>query len=341
MFPHLQFRSILLAFGALAATSAAQSSDAVTKPSSLLPTYHSTVSEVRVTFFATDERNHALATVSPSDFAVVDNERVVRNFRSFTRSDETPLDIIALVDMSESMAPRFSAAINDVLQLIAREQSIPGDNISVLSFGGSPHTASPNSPVPTSPQLHPAILCASACRAPDSVAQFQSLTTSGNTPLYDALIFGSDFISHNRRPAARTVVILFSDGNDTISLHSANDALQSVADSGALVYSVDMAGSRKSSSQRNSNSNTNSGSAFLQELAETTGGLYFSPRVSSTQGAAALLNSILEDLRDSYVVTYELPSHQAGFHTLRLLPTRNLNLTFHQRNGYIYDPNLR
>jgi len=65
-----------------------------------LPKYRSTVSEVRVTFFATDENNHPLATLTKSDFAVVDNERVVRNFRSLTHSDESSLDVVALVDLS-------------------------------------------------------------------------------------------------------------------------------------------------------------------------------------------------------------------------------------------------
>ena len=52
-----------------------------------------------------------------------------------------------------------------------------------------------------------------------------------------------------------------------------------------------------------------------------------------------MLNAVLDDLRASYVVTYALPSHQAGFHSLRLLPTHNLNLTFRNRKGYIYEPN--
>src|SRR5271157_4754418 len=96
-----------------------------------LPTYRSNVSEVRVTFFATDENNHALATLTKSDFAVVDNERVVRNFRSFTHSDETLLDVVALVDLSESVAPRVRVAMRAVLQLVARQQAIPDGNIAV------------------------------------------------------------------------------------------------------------------------------------------------------------------------------------------------------------------
>jgi hypothetical protein len=72
---------------------------------------------------------------------------------------------------------------------------------------------------------------------------------------------------------------------------------------------------------------------FLRRVSEATGGRYFSLR----DGAATVLNAVLEDLRASYVVTYALPSHQDGFHSLRLLPTHNLNLTFHSRNGYFYE----
>ena len=137
MLAHWHTRSVLLALFVLAYSSAAAVSAEDTNDSSGPPTYRSTVSEVRVTFFATDENNHPLETLTKSDFAVVDNERVVRNFRSFTHSDETSLDVIVLVDLSESVAPRFRVAISDVLQLVAREQSIPDDNIAVLSFGGA------------------------------------------------------------------------------------------------------------------------------------------------------------------------------------------------------------
>src|ERR1700686_1247874 len=114
-------RSVLLALFALPCLAADQLLAEDTSDSPNLPAYRSTVSEVRVTFFATDENNHPLATLTRTDFAIVDNERVVRNFRSFTHSDETSLDVVALVDMSESVAPRLRVALTDVLQLVAQE----------------------------------------------------------------------------------------------------------------------------------------------------------------------------------------------------------------------------
>lgn len=323
MLTHWQIRPALLALFFLTYASAAED----TNDRSSLPTYRSVVSQVRVTFFATDENNHAVASLTKSDFAVVDSELVVRNFRSFTPADETSLDVVALVDLSESVAPRLRVAMSDLLQLVARKQSIPDDKIAVLFFGGTFGGTTGG----TAGGLRPAILCSSGCRAADSASRLQAIKSSSATPLFDALIFGADFISHHRRAGARPVLILFSDGNDTISLHSAQEALDAVLDEGALIYSVNMGPPE----------NRTAGSMFLRRVSEATGGRYFSLRSSPNDSAATVLNAAIEDLRASYVVTYDLPSRQAGFHPLCLMPTHNLNLTFHSRNGYYYEPSVR
>jgi VWFA-related protein len=318
MLTHGHIRSVLLALFILTYVLTYASAADNTNDSSSLPTYHSTVSQVRVTFFATDENNHPVGTLTRSDFAVIDSELVVRTFRSFTPSDETSLDMVALVDVSGSVAPRLRIAIRDVQELVAREQSIPDDNIAVLSFGAFGGTSG---------GLRPAILCSSGCRTSDSVSKLLAVKSSGTTPLFDALILASDFISLHGRAGARPVLILFSDGNDTISLHSARDALDAVVAGGAVIYSVDMG----------KPTNPSAGSMFLRQMSDASGGRYFSLQ----EGIANVLSAVLEDLRASYVVTYDLPSHQAGLHSLRLMPTHNLNLTFHSRNSYYYEPSLR
>jgi Ca-activated chloride channel family protein len=307
MLAHWHVRSALLALLLVRHSSTAQD----TSGSCSVPTFHSNASEVRVTFFATDGHNQSVENLTKADFAVVDNDMVVRNFRSLARSEETSLDIVALVDVSESVTPRFRAAMSDVLQLASREQSMPDDKLAVLSFGG----------------LHPAILCARSCRASGVANRLLTVKSSGLTPLYDGLAFGVDYIVQHRRPGVRAVLILFSDGRDTVSLHSAGDAIEAAIGSGVLVYTVDI-GSTQNDSQ---------GSATLQRISEATGGRYFPVR----DGTATVLKTVLEDLRSSYVVTYELPNRRPGFHTLQLMPTHNLNLRFHNRNGYSYEKNDR
>ena len=269
--------------------------------------YHTGTSEVRVTFFTTDETSRSVDTVVKDDFAVVDDGMVIRDFRSLARSNETQLDVVALIDASESVAPRFQTITSDILQVVSRKSFAVDDNISVVSFSG----------------LHPVLICTHDCGSAAARQRLLSVKPAGPTPLFDALAYAAKFMSSRSKPGVRQVLILFSDGNDTISMTSARDALQAVIASGALLYTVDL----------NDFRDTSTGSAVLQHMAEATGGRSF----SGQEGAANVLQAALADLHNSYVVTYPLPSRMAGFHSLLILPKHNLNLRFHCRSGYYYE----
>lgn len=270
-----------------------------------IATYHSTVSEVRVTFFTTDENNRTIENVRKDDFAIVDGDLVVRNFRSLMRSNETALDVLIMLDASESVAPRFQVMVNDLLQLLSQKQIAGDDRFSVISFGG----------------LQPSLVCSSNCRSSEAIEKILSVKPEGATPLFDALAFGAHSAAQRQTPGVRPVIVLFSDGDDTISKISPHNALHALISSGALLYAVDMSDDTRSQ-----------GSAALQRMAEATGGRYFSLQ----RGAADVLEAALEDLRASYVVTYHLPRLETGFHSIRILPKHNLNLRFHCRSGYYY-----
>jgi VWFA-related protein len=258
-----------------------------------------------VAFFATDGDNRLVNSIGRDDFAVVDGEMVIRDFRSLTRSDETKLDVVVLVDASESVASRFHVLTDQVLKLVARKHS--GDDLSIITFAG----------------LRPALLCAAECGAAAAEHKIHTLSPGGATPLFDTLEFGAQYVASRHTPGVRQVIILLSDGNDTISGSSARHALDAVVDTGALLYTI------------NPNKTTRDlrGSLALQEMADATGGRSFSAQDDVTD----VLEAALADLRASYVVTYGLPSHAAGFHSLRILPKHNLNLRFHCRRGYFYD----
>jgi len=270
-------------------------------------TYRTGTSEVRVTFFATDANNRLVQAIDQNDFAVVDGEMVIRDFRSLTRSDETKLDIVVLVDTSESVAPRFQAIAEQVLRLISHNHS--GDELAIITFSG----------------LRPAVLCAADCGASTTEGKIRSLNPAGPTPLFDSLAFSAQYLAHRHTQGVRQVLILLSDGNDTISRISARQALDSVIGTGALLYTVNP----------NKPARDPKGRFALAEMADATGGRSFSAQDDAD--AAEVLEAALADLRASYVVTYPVPSHAAGFHSLRILPKHNLNLRFHCRRGYFYD----
>jgi len=269
-------------------------------------TYHSTVSEVRVVFFATDENNHSVEDLQRDDFAVVDDERIIRDFRSFTRSSATNLDVIVMIDSSDSVQPRFQQEITDVLQLISQWPWSPEDNLSVLSFSG----------------LETHVICSGNCRS-SFADRVHSLPSGGAaTPLFDALTIAADLLLQRGQPDVWPVIILFSDGDDTISMSSFDDTLEKILASGAQVYTIDA----------NPPVQPSRGRATLQRIAENSGGRY----IPIDEGPITLLNDVIDDLHSARVVTYQAPKSRSDFHAIRILPTHNLNLQFRSRRGYYH-----
>src|ERR1017187_5338077 len=87
-------------------------------------TYRTNATEVRLSFSATDQNNHALATLQASDLAVVDKDVIGRKIENFPRSDWTNLEIAIPIDPSESVTPRFRHEIAAVLDLISQTAGI-------------------------------------------------------------------------------------------------------------------------------------------------------------------------------------------------------------------------
>lgn len=117
------------------------------------------------------------------------------------------------------------------------------------------------------------------------------------------------------------MLILFSDGKDTISRSSAREALEQILASGAVLYAV--------------NSNASGDGTYegrlLTEMSEATGG------TALPLHNGDILQIVLAEQRASYVVVDQLPNRAKGLHPLRILPKHDLNLQFHCRRGYSYD----
>jgi hypothetical protein len=142
----------------------------------------------------------------------------------------------------------------------------------------------------------------------------------GSTPLFDALYAAASLLQSPKRPDVWPVIILFSDGEDTISIDSYGEALQKVLASGTQIYAIDVSPSGR----------TSRGTRTLRTLADTSGGRY----VESGDDVTQIFTSILDDLYSALVVTYALPRSSSDFHAVRILPTRNLNLQFRSVRGY-------
>ncbi|HTW31897.1 MAG TPA: VWA domain-containing protein [Candidatus Sulfotelmatobacter sp.] len=268
-------------------------------------TYQSKVSEVQLSFSVTDQNNHGVATLEAGDFAVVDEDIIVRHFKSFTRTRWTKMEIAILVDASGSMAPHFTREAAALLELVSESSGIPDENISLFSFQG----------------LQPALVCAGDCRASHGAEQIPAPRSGGLTPLFDTIVFAADYLGRHSDNDTEKILILFSDGQDTISRTSLDDAIDATLGRDIRLYSIDL---NPDASSR--------GSDVLSGLANASGGGYFLGGDASRRA----MDAILEGFQASYVVAYRLPSSDAGFHPVRILPTHNSNLQFRSRSGYFY-----
>ncbi|MGA9642256.1 MAG: VWA domain-containing protein [Terriglobales bacterium] len=269
-------------------------------------TFRSDASEVRMSFSTTDRDDRVIATLQPSDFAIVDHDLVIRDFRSFTLTEYSHIDVTLLVDESGSISPQFRQELASVTRFLAQSGGVPEQSFSILSFR----------------DLKPTVLCQGNCRALDLGAQFPPVSSGGQTPLYDSVVFAARLMGQRSDHHTRKFLVIFSDGADTISLRSFSDAVDSALDNDVAIYTVDVSKAP----------HVHPGTLILRALAVNTGGRSF----SLESGASNVLDAILKDFHATYTVAYKLPSHAAGFHLVRILPTRDLGLQFHCRRGYYY-----
>jgi VWFA-related protein len=270
--------------------------------------FHTAVNEIRLTFSASDQNDHAVSTLQASDVAVVDRDIVVRQFQSFARSDQSQLELAILADTSESVLPRFRQQTRDVVAQASQSNAIADENLSIFSFRGA----------------QPVLVCAGDCRASHAVGQLPTLQSGEFTPLFDTIVFASDFLARHSTTHAERILIVLSDGVDTISRSTLSDAIEAILKDDVQIYAVGV------------NDLSSVGSATLRRLCSASGGRYF----PATAGAT-VLDAILENFRASYIVSYRLPSHISGFHSVRVLPTHNPNLQFRSRSGYYYPDDIR
>jgi VWFA-related protein len=268
-------------------------------------TFRSTVSEVQLTFVTTDGHNHTVSDLNGSDFAVVDDELVVRQFRSFRRLQSLALSITVLVDRSGSVSAR-SRQLTDIIQLIAQAPLRADDKIAVVAFGVG----------------RPTLICSGKCTPENMERRFARIPPDSQTDFFDALVFAAS-LSPRPSPGTRSTIFVFSDGDDNLSRNSVSDAISAALAHETEIYAFDL--NRPGSASR--------GSFFLQKLAEETGGNYF----SFDGNASDYMRTLIGDLRSAYTITYVPPLRSSGIHSVQILPTRNLGLRFRSRQAYVYE----
>jgi Ca-activated chloride channel family protein len=210
--------------------------------------------------------------LKPADFQVFDNGVLQRV--DLASFEEIPLNVMLALDLSASL----SGERLDHLRAASRallDGLTHDDRAGLITFGQA--------------IVLRAQLGADLARVR---AALDEADGSGNTALIDATYAG---MVMGQSDAGRSLLLVFSDGVDTASWLSADAVLETARRSEVVIYGVEI-GTRAP--------------GFLRNLAATTGGRVLD--IDSTQDLNAAFNTILEEFRQRYLISYSPSGVTAG-----------------------------
>jgi Ca-activated chloride channel homolog len=191
--------------------------------------------------------------------------------------EDAPFAAAILLDASGSMGNKLSLARAACGNFLSELRD--GDMVAVYSFSGFK--------VKTLQDF------SESREAPEAV---WDMNARDETPLYDAIVKAAEALAE--RPERRRAIIVISDGGDTKSKASLDEATRKTMEANALIYSVDMSDRAVFKSDRKDN-----GAEVMKMLAAKTGG-----RFIATPGGAQLRDAFagtVEELRRQYTLTYD------------------------------------
>ncbi|HEV2699428.1 MAG TPA: VWA domain-containing protein [Terriglobales bacterium] len=265
------------------------------------------VNEVSVVFTVTDKHNHYVKDLTRKDFAVLDDQQPVVNFRSFRRETDLPLQVGLLIDASNSIRDRFKFEQESAIEFLNQTVRPKYDQAFVIGFDISPEVTQ------------------DFTDNTDALAQgVRALRPGGGTAMYDALYFASrdKLLKSTQSSSVRRAIIIVSDGDDNSSHVTREAAIEMALRANTIVYTI----------------STNfpsggGGDKILQRIADATGGRAFQPfQLSDVANAFA---QIQDDLRSQYELSYRPDNfaHDGRYRTIAINALHK-GLRVRSRSGY-------
>jgi Ca-activated chloride channel family protein len=247
---------------------------------------------VTVLTSVSDSAGNHVDDLSKGDFRVFEDNRP-QDIAGLYREDQMPLRLVFLFDTSLSIRHRFDfeqRAAARFFQQVVR----PGDQAAIMSVSTdskleAQFTPNVNALVGTLSRLQP----------------------GGATSLYNALIESAKYL---RPSEGRHVMVVLSDGADTISTSTLAQALTEVQKSDAMIFAVHSTGVPLSANVQDLG-----GEFVLKAMCEDTGGRAFFPPIYDDQARETrdlddIYRRLAAEVRAQYVLTYYSNSQNRDGH---------------------------
>jgi Ca-activated chloride channel family protein len=271
---------------------------------------------VSVAVNAVDSNGAPVGGLEQGDFRLLEDGKE-QKISFFEKESSTPLSIVLAIDGSQSLARNerlAKEAAKRFVQTLLRDQ----DELEVLEFADSVREVVP--------------FTNDKKRIEEGLGD---LRPGDATALYDAIYLGSDLLGKtNPGNGRRRVLVLITDGGDTVHGVHYDQALEQAQRAGVMIYSLVVIPIYADAGR-----NTGGEHALIQ-LSNDTGGKYF--YVEDKRDLAPAYEKVSEDLRTQYVLGYYAPaptvkSRRDGFRALKVEvadPDVKPNVTLRYRTGY-------
>jgi len=220
-----------------------------------------------------DGRGRPVEGLGKDDFTVIE-DGVPQQVRRFERVENVPIYAGILLDTSASMgeSEKLDEAVRGALRFFQKVIT-PKDRAAVITFSD-----------------HPTLAVRFTNQEPVLAGGLAGLTASGNTALYDSIIYGLYYFGGIK---GKRALILLSDGKDEGSRYTFTEALEYARRSGVALYTVGIGLSTQEADVR----------LKLSRLADETGGrFFFIERSSELEG---IYDTIQKELRSQYLLAYQ------------------------------------
>jgi Ca-activated chloride channel homolog len=230
---------------------------------------HVDVDAVQVTVTVSDSRGKFIPNIPQGAFHVFEDghAQAISHFAS----EDVPLELIAAIDISGSMAPampKLKTAVKEFLGDVP-----PQDQVTLLGFNDSIFTLTRKATDPS-----------------ERVKAVERLAPWGSTALYDVLLRGIEMLG---RQTGRKALVVFTDGEDQGSHATINDVERRLQSSDVTLYMIGQGRGVTMDSLRR----------IMGRLATPTGGrALFTDSIDELHTAFA---DLLDELSNQYLLGYQ------------------------------------
>jgi Ca-activated chloride channel family protein len=279
-----------------------------------IPTLRAESRLVSVALNVTDDKGAPVPGLTADDFTVTEDARPQR-IAIFERESSTPLQIVLALDTSESVFTDERLE-KDAAKSFVKSLLRPQDRIDLMDFADRVDEVVPFTNDPKAIE-----------------AGLGRLRRGDATAVYDAIYLAGERLAKDPSAnGARRVMVLITDGENTVHGATYDTALEQAQRAGAMIYALILVPIAADAGR-----NTGGEHALIQLSRDTGGKFYY---VEDKHDLAPAFQHVSDDLRTQYTLGYYAPAHGVEFSGLRQIrltlkdPALRAKYTLRYRTAY-------